>query len=400
MNKKAFFLIMLLVILLSCKEKSVENKIEFHGLNERKIEIVNEVKFEGFISGADFEHNELYIQSIHKLKRVIRMLIVDIDEGKIKMEKHLSIGAQESPTDFFNPAFMQRLGDRYFIIDQYRKIACYDSRFEYLFTNMFNKHRYFLDFFLNKGNTFLVVGAKRYFGIFNTNDIQVYKFRENQRPVHVKDLHVFKNKSLSRKARINKKNLYAGAPWPSGLGFEKDGKIYYANNDENVYYTYDIEDKSKQVYKLDYLKAKKYSKEVAWKIKFFYSDGWHVRLMKRTGKKYIVETHPEPLYHFGIFDIGKNKIGIIGDLDTDNFKFRLDVLEASTGKYLESIRLPFGNGFTQNISTSAQGFHHIFINIDRGYYLWNNVEGEDFDDYARITYFKILPEEKSKPMDK
>ena len=117
--------------------------------------------------------------------------------------------------------------------------------------------------------------------------------------------------------------------------------------------------------------------------------------MKQTGKKYILETYPRPLYHFGILDIGKNKIGIIGDLDIENSKFRLDVLIANTGKYLESINLPFGDGFTQNISTSARGFHHIFVNIDRGYYLWNNVEGEDFDDYAKIMYFKLVPGNKS-----
>ncbi len=386
LNKKTIVFAALLINFMACKEKIVENKIEFPGLKENRVEILSEVKFEGFFSGANFERNEAYIQYISQTKGKFSLLIVDIPEGKIKIEKPLSKGAQESPTDFFNPAFMQYLDHRYIVIDQYQKIVFYNDRFEYLYTDMFHKHRYFIDFFMNKGEMFLVIGEKKYFGYFNSNDIRIFKVPENQRPMHVKDLHVFKILSLSYKERENRQYMYGGSIWPSGQGFEKDGKIYYANNDEKVYYVYDIATNRKTIFTLDYLKPKKYSEEDARRVEFYHSNGWE----KRIHRKFLVEVHPEPLYHFGIYDIGRNKIGIIGDLDPENFTFRLDVLEAVTGKYLESIRLPFGDGFTQNITTSARGMTPTFINIDGGYYLWNNAEGEDLIDYARITHFKIL----------
>jgi hypothetical protein len=59
---------------------------------------------------------------------------------------------------------------------------------------------------------------------------------------------------------------------------------------------------------------------------------------------------------------------------------------------LESIRLPFGDALMQEVSTSARGMNPTYINVDKGYYLWNNAEGEDSIDYARITTFKIKPE--------
>jgi hypothetical protein len=375
----------------ACKNDNPSENIRFNGLDEKSIEIIDTVKYEGFITGADFNRDEIYIQSISKLKGKYSVIIADIRSGKIKKEIQLNVGAFESPTEFYNPSHMQFLGGNYIIVDQYHKIFVYTEELKHLYTSMFYKLRYFIDFYSYENQNYFVIGAQLNYLRIEKNEIRIFRFPEKSRPVPESDLHVFNNPSLSIKNRQSRKLIHDGPFWPSGRGFHKNGSIYYANHDEKRYFRHDIKENKTVTVVLDYLKPKRFSQETAEKFLHFHSDGTLERISKRTGKRFVAALYPKPFYQFGIYDVGEGKIGVIGDLDTDNFEFRLDVLDTVSGKYLESIRLPFGDGLRINISDGARGVQPTYINVDKGYYLWNDAEGEDLIDYARITTFKIKP---------
>lgn len=401
MSKKIIVVILILIVGITCKKETPAppipvTQVEFNGFKERTVEMRHTVKFEGYIMGADLNRNEIYIQGVPKLKRMHNILIADIQTGKIKKEKPVPMGTLQSPAGFFNPSYMQYLEGRYFIIDQFHKILVYDEQLNYLYTNMFAMHRFIVDFYSEGGKTFFVMGCKRYGGKLMQNNVGLFHFTENKKPSHFKWIHCFTFKSLQTKNRQNRKLNYMGSPWPSGTGFERNGKIYYANYDEKKYYMYDLGEDQEYAFELGYLKPKTYSLEDSNRLEFLHSNGWEKDIFKRSGIRYIAEPYPEPLYQFGVYDVGKGKIGIIGDIDIekDIFEFRLDVLDAATGKYLESIRLPFGVYFRETITDGARGVHYTYIDVDKGIYLWNNAEGEELIDYTNITSLKILREPK------
>ncbi|MCP5049606.1 MAG: hypothetical protein GY940_20720 [bacterium] len=354
------------------------------------MEMINTVKHEGYIIGSNFDREEVYIQAFSPVKGKYALVIADIRTGEVKKEMPLTKGGFEGPTDFYNPSYMQFVNGNYLLVDQFHKIMVYDEQLNYRYTNMFYKLRYFIDFFPMENQIGFVIG-EHFPGLkLNTNYIQLFKMSGNRKPNHKKDLYVFQFKSLSFESRQSKKFVFTSGIWPSGNGFEKDGNVYYANFDEQRYLVYNIGEDKTIAFALNYLKPKTFSLEAAKKINFYHSSGLGERAIRRSGKRYKVVLYPKPMYHFGIHDVGDKKIGIIGDLDIDNFQFRLDILDTVSGAYLESIRLPFGVGFKESISTGARGLHHIYFDMDKGYYLWNNSEGEDLIDYARITRFKIL----------
>ncbi len=96
-----------------------------------------------------------------------------------------------------------------------------------------------------------------------------------------------------------------------------------------------------------------------------------------------------PVYHFGIYDAGKEKIALIRTLNPRTSEMDVDILDAGTLSYLETIRLPFGRGMIDNNSSDAKGILPTFLNVDEGLYLWNDTEEEDQEDYARIYRFTM-----------
>ena len=396
-------ILMLSVVLFACDNKTKPNiikeakPVKFTHFQERQTMVVSTVKYEGFIIGADFDREEVYIQAYSQLDRNYALLIVSILTGEVKKEMKLVKGGFDGPTDFYNPSYMQFVNGYYIIVDQYHKIMVYDEKLNYLYTNMFYVLRYFIDFFPMDKKFGFVIG-ETFNGLeFNMNFIRLFCMQINKKPTHIRDLYAFKFNSLGLKNRKSREYSFKGSIWPSGRGFEKDGKIYFANYNEKNYYVFDLKTTEMTSFYLDYIKPKIFSQKDVEKLAYLYSDGSLERILKKSGKKRAVEHYPDPIYHFGVFDVGKKKIGIIGDLDINNFTFRLDILDAVSGTYLMSIRLPFGDGLLQSISTSARGLHPLYFDIDKGYYLWNNAEGEDLIDKTQITRFRILGEENRNP---
>jgi len=260
--------------------------------------------------------------------------------------------------------------------------------------------RFFIDFFPLEDKIGFVIG-RHIFGLEATGHaIYLYSMDGNRKPEHYRDLHGFVFPSLRRKNRQSKKHEYLAGLWPSGNGFVKDGRVYYANYDEQQYHVHNIAEAKSYIYALHYLKPKEFTVEESTKLKFYHSTGIDERAFKSIGKTIKIALYPKPLYQFRIFDVGESKIGVIGDLDIDNFQFRLDILDAVSGAYLESIRLPFGETYARNVSNNANGQVPTYINVDKGYYLWNNAEGEDLISYARISWFKNVKEDGSEAAGK
>jgi hypothetical protein len=395
--------LMISVVLTSCGGKTKKGTMQeakpvpFTQLRERRIEITHTFKHEGFVIGSDFQREEVYIQAISAAKGKYSLVIADIPTGEVKKEMQLRKGGFGSPIEFYSPSYMQYVKGNYLIVDQFHKIMVYDEDLNYRYTNMFHMLRFFIDFFPMEDKISFVIG-KNLCGIKDTaNVIYLYSMEENRKPEHEKDLHAFIFPALEIKSRQSEKYEYTAGIWPSGNGFEKDGMVYYANYDEQQYYVHNIAEAKTVVFALHYLKPKTFSTEESTKIEFYHSTGVSERAIRRIGKRYKVDLYPKPMYQFGIFDVGEKKIGIIGDLDADGFQFRLDILDAVSGAYLESIRLPFGDSLAYNISDSANGQVPTYINVDKGYYLWGKSEGEELIDYARITWFKIVREDGSQP---
>lgn len=383
-------LFLLIVLALSnCKEEEKKEFLQFDGLKERRIEWSSSIKYNGFIIGASVEKKEVYIENEIQENNQHHINIVDIVTGKIKRTIALPVGSFESPTEFFNPSLMNYLAGKYYIIDQYHKILVYNEQLEYLYTHMFHNIRVSIDFFTYDQRIFFVIGEKKFGYEYRGNHFNIYELRENSRPEKFRELVAYNFLSDRRKMIKDQKNDYSGEIWPSGRGFEKDGKIYTAESDDNDYSVHIIKDNRTITVNMDYLKPKKFSREAYEKYGKAKREGYIENLKKRN-RGYILEEYPDPLYQFGIYDVGKDKIGIIGDLDLDNIKCRLDILEASQGKYLESIWLPFGSGLRENMSGSSRGMSQTVIDVDNGYYLWYNEEGEDLTSYVYVNKFKII----------
>ena len=180
-----------------------------------------------------------------------------------------------------------------------------------------------------------------------------------------------------------------GVLWPFTDGFVKNEKFFYTSMAENRLFVYDIKAKKITTIELSYLTSKTYSQEDAARFGYYKSDGWEERFLKINKKKIVYLPHPEPVYHFGIHNVGEEKIGIVGDIDLVQMKFRLDVIHSASYKYIESIWFPIGIGFRIKISKSNRGFINNYFNVDRGIFIWEDIEGEDFDYVAKISKFKV-----------
>ncbi len=390
---KRFFILIFIVFSLftACHEnkKKVSRIIRFNGLVERKIEVTRSITTEGFLMGVNFDRNEIYTTYISPSTRKHVINIIDIDTGNIKKGIEYEYGTFDSPTSFFNPTNIHYYNRRYLIIDQFHKIFVFNEQLEYQFTNMFVKPRYFIDFYALDNNMFFVIGERITGANVHQNTVQLYRFLDHNRPEFARDLAVFQYKALGVLNRRQPDTIYSGYFWPSGMGFEKQGKIYYSDMLTNTYYSYDVLNGKTDSFELSYLKPRKYSNDEATRLGLYESNGWQKNMMDRFKTRVIHVSYPEPLYYYGIHDIGNNKIGIVGDIESKNYKFRLDIIDIKTARYIESVWMPSGAGFRNNLGDNAKGGGQSFINVDKGIYVFYDEIGDEFIDSSVITFFKI-----------
>lgn len=389
--KKILLIFILLIAFSHCKEHIIETKtVDFDTLNVKQIHFIDTKTVMGFPVGIDCERGYAFVQSQLKAERKFVIKIVDLGSGEIVDKLELTAGDFQSPTEFFGPNHIQFINDHYFVVDQFEKIAVFDNKFNHVYSSMFHQMRYFIDIFDHQNQTCFVIGTKIP-GPNTKSEIHLYQLDKRHRPRSIMNIpNDFEILSLPKNDRKKKKKyLYHGLPWPAVSGFEKEGKIYYSIGNKKEYYVYDITEGYEKNYFLPYLKTKQYTDRDVEKLGHYKSDGWQEDLEKKY--KVIVKyiAYPGETYHYGIYDIGTDKIGVATDLDMETMTFRLDVIDSRGGNYIESIRLPFNCGFRRSIYSGNRGLLRTFINIDMGIYVWYDTEGEDFVDTVKISRFEI-----------
>jgi len=98
------------------------------------------------------------------------------------------------------------------------------------------------------------------------------------------------------------------------------------------------------------------------------------------------------LYYVGLFDLGKNKLGIAGNLDLKNLSVRLDIINQESNEYEDSLLLPVGHGFLRHLDESYTGLFETGINLDKNIYIYTEYDPEEGDFYVRIIRFRIVNE--------
>jgi hypothetical protein len=213
-------------------------------------------------------------------------------------------------------------------------------------------------------------------------DIESFRLPVNKKPEPVHEF--YESRHEASYTRNGAKYYYIIFFRSSNWGFEKDGNIFYADNRENRYYRYNLSTQKTAAFELSYLKSKTYSPGEAEKAAHYKGMKWDFKNLKT-----VIVSGADATYHQGLYDVGKDKIGIIADIDMNGFNFRLDIFDSRTAQYLNSIRLPFGQGFLTRTSSQNRGYSQTYIDIDRGLYVWPDMDGENFDGTVEITRFTL-----------
>ncbi|MFX0011290.1 MAG: hypothetical protein ACFE9R_13320 [Candidatus Hermodarchaeota archaeon] len=389
MKKGLVFFLILTLLNSFCSRNQEVKKTEKLKLKIANVEVDNVKISRGALRGANFQDLVYYISHNNPDKKeLIDLKIMDMKSGSNIKTVVLNRGSYQSPTDFYNPAYVKYLNGKYYVCDQYHKIVVFNKEFKISYSSNFFSFRHFISFFNRDGNVFFFIGKLKDRGLIKGLEIIQYRLFEVKRPEKINEIDVF-TVSLKKFEKYERES--EGKYWnsyqflPAGFGFVKNKKLYYSVNIENGYYVYDIERGTKITVKLDYLKEKIFSLEDAKIIGFYKSDGWEERLYRKKGIKVRYIPFFGKLYHFGIYDVGKNEIGIIGDIDINKMHMRLDIFFAESSEYKESFWLPIGKNFLNGFSRMGPAFFPIYINIQKGIYIWEDKWGENIENVVILS---------------
>lgn len=369
--------------------------ISTRSLTEKDIEWNNTRTLKQTILGCDFDRDEVYIAAEPGTRDSHIIRIIDLFSFQVKKELTLPRGSFESPSDFYNPTYMQFLDGRYYIIDQFEKYVVFDERFNRLYHSIFAFQQYykirrFIDFYGTGGRVFFVFGHIIYLKTSQKNIITLNEAIDNRRPKTIEQIFSVSLQAISWELKIkNRHTFYYGLLWPSVNGFEKDGKIYYSVMTENRYYTYDLKSKQTSAIDLDFLKPRRFTDEQAEQFYQSVSPGSNDNQISR--RKRVRVAYPGEIFHLGMYDVGKNKIGFIGDIDLQSLKFRLDVIDTRKYTYLESLWMPYHYGLMSQLSENVGVTN--YINLDKGIYTWHFLD-EDGEFAVHLSRFKTRDKQK------
>ncbi len=396
MNINKYWIIIITVFCLPyCSQKPERNYSikEIDKLLIKNINITSTVKYEGFLNGVNFDRNEFYVRPI----RSNNIKILDTVSGKLKRTFFIKSGDEQSPDELLESCGVWYIENKYIVRDLRLKIMLFNEDLKHLYSVMTDCHSYFLDFFKYKNDLYFVIANKQIVikkrEPFKKAEINLFKIIPNRKPKKIKTLHSFYIKVCEY--LDTKKETYEGHLWASPFGFEKDGKIYYSNTNDKFIYIYNILTNKLKSVEFSFIKGKKYDISDANKLGSYNSQDRAERFFKRWRSRLTYIPYPEKIYHFGLYDVGKNKIGIVGDLNLNKMLFRLDIIDTNNMNYLESIWLPIGMGFIRTIWYDNNGFNKTIINIDKGLYVWWDQEEptEDGEYFTKLTKFNLIETE-------
>lgn len=386
-------ILFILALLPGCRNQDKNSEtIEFKKLIEKNVDITSTITLEGHPIGINLEKGELYTIFPRPDIRKFLVRIVDIPGGSIKKEVELQAGNFDSPLEFYNPSHMQNLSERFFIVDQFDKIVVYNNHFQHLFSNMFHTVRTFLDIYSFQNKTYFITGIKQETIQMIESRIERYHLEENQRPVL--DGVIFQSPAALSlfSCSKNSTDYHRGFFWPCLRGFQRKGKIYFAHGLERCIHVMDIATGQERIIDLAYLQPVHYNNQAAEKVGYYKSGGWEQRFYEKKKIRVVYMAYPGKVFHFGIYDLGEDLIGIVADIDTETMTFRLDLIETKTSPYhyVQSIRLPFSRGFIQGLTHNARDFIKTIIDWKHQVYIWGDINDKDDEYYVKISRFKVL----------
>lgn len=385
----------------SCKKHDIQHHTKEADLKIHDIDIVEQKMFKGLLIGTEFERNEIYIRLsgggdlLQRGDPFYRIGVIDTETVEIKKVLNVEGGESQSPTGCTNPVYIDYIDNRFYLVDWFYKTMVRDHEFNHLYTNMFKgiAIRYFIDFYKYNGKAFYVAGIRHTGFENNTCSVELQEIGKIGGFKSHKEVYEINHKGLGYTA--NTKTPLHGELWSSSWGFEKDERVFFCNGAENKYYIYDLNQNNLESIQLNYLIGHKSVDTDSERIinEIYQTREMYEGIEKRYNKKYKFIAHPEKIFIFGFYDVGKNKLGIAGDIDLDKMAFRLDILKSDSGEYLESIWLPIGHGFLRQFAESTRGLFITRINVDKGIYVYMDYPiGEDMEFYMKFFQFEILKE--------
>jgi hypothetical protein len=390
--------------------KIIVNKIDVGTIKEHDIEILDTIKVSRMLLGGDLQRNAIYVEESNRDKNTSDIKLIDIDTGNVKKEWTLQGGSVDSPTHVYSISHVQKSGDCFYVVDQIHKFLCFDDAFKRLYTTRFTANpnagmRSFIDFFqysdanrTKKDGLYWTRSALTAFKTYFRWSIGIYRLEDDKTPTLMDTIYTVNYKShLYHLNRKDKERVYSGTLWPNPYGFFKDGKIYYTSPTENRIYCYELDNKTTSALALSHLEPRLFTAEEAERFGYFKTNGYKFVGPKK--KKRVYVPYSGPLYHHGMYDIGNGKIGLVGRLDLETMKYRLDVIDLNSLKYLHSIWFPVSYGFKSLHTRSGRGEIKTLFDVDKGVYVWQDIEkeGEELTTMVKITKFKII--EKTKTMN-
>ncbi len=391
--RKGFLIFFAISLLVSCSKGRVERRLRasYSQLKVVKIRKIQEKEIGGHFLGANFKKMEMYLVFSPPRSKTFRIAVYDLKDLVVKREIEVEKGPFEFPKVMGEPFYMDFAGGRYFLVDLASKTFVYDSELNFLYPVMLHElQRYFMDFFHKDGEYFFFIGKKKRVGEMNEISGEIYKILPDRKPKRIKKLVRFLAKDNYYKGKEGDKRIYTPVLWTTPFGFEKEGKLYYFYGEKREYFYYDLETGKKTVVLLDYLPCRKYTeKEVEELWRAFRIENVYTRWFASHHYRYIIEPYPLPVCFFTIYDVGEGKIGVISTVDIKGRKYRMDVLRAEDGKYLQSIWFPITNVFLMSLKTYHGQFpYRNAINLDLGIYIYQHWDNEREMFVTRVLKFQ------------
>lgn len=388
MVNRAKFLALLfnLIILCDCREKIKveENKISHESLVKKTVFVINEKMFEQSLVGLEPEQHTLIIKKIPESQGFHDIALVDIETLNVIKNIKIRSGNEQAPSEVARLDFIERVGSHYFVIDGFAKIAVFDENFNWVSSFRFSKRRVFLDFFESGPKNFFYLGTYKWKSREAEYSLKVFQLELNQKQELPREILDFGKGEIQLP--------FISGPWREGAiwarlyGFEKKGTFYYSDNQEPVIHRVNRSGKEDQAIRMKYLRKKKFTVNEVEKFDWKDALKSYIKSQKRNQIKHV--SYPSPLYHFGIYDVGDGLCGIVSEIDIDNSRFQVDVIDLNQPAYLYSLWLPVDWGFKLEIKATGKGLLPLYINVDSGFFAYTGLN-EEGDMVAKIMKFKL-----------
>lgn len=408
MKRNSFYLIIVLLILISCCHKGKDiTKKEYKTIEVKaRKSIVYDTSvtekriYRNQFGGITEDKNEFYIidyLSQQENKKIL-LKIMDIQSNEVKKTVTLMAGTYKAPNEFSPPiGRISCFNEKYYVFNY--KVSIFNEKFDYQDCCVIRDIDVnFLDYLQIEQKLYLLIGSKSYEdkGIITsaiTNRIAVYELNAG-RPVRKVKIILDEFKNISRFKTIAKEmgktNFYMNYFAPQSYGFTLDNSICYGVNTRPGFFVYNLSSGEKRFIKLSWLKPKTFTDRQALDIGTFKTRNLNdKKSFKARGFKAIYKSCKEnKLYFLWLLKGSGNTVNIITDIDTKESKFKVDVVKFPTGELLKRFTLPYGQHFTRMLFYSRSSIPQFYIDHEKGIYIYGDRD-EDWNELVRYCRFEI-----------